>query len=369
MPRHRFTQADVAAMAGVSQSTVSFVLNGNAPIGVRISEETRKRVLDAIRDHRILRESGREEPRRRTQPDPGRLHLRDDVPSRWARLLRALPGRHRACGRAGRRRHPPVHVRARRRRQTPALPRRMAAARNRGRMPAARPARGSGRAAAPSRHRTTRSCSWANASARGGYCHTSAPTTSRRPLARSIGSSPGATPHRLCRTAGHGSVHARPRGRLSAGDAAHGLPHVSSTYTTCPPARRRSRNIVSPPSSSPRRTIRKNSPTRWKRRGLQVPHDVSMLLLGQPLHPARGQRRWSGFTVPREEMGARALVLLSRIVETTSPRARPRDRPPRARRRRPAPDPRLPRRGGRTAARSHRTTHDPTQTDDRNGPS
>ncbi|MFA4895371.1 MULTISPECIES: LacI family DNA-binding transcriptional regulator [Microbacterium] len=49
MPRHRFTQADVAAMAGVSQSTVSFVLNGNAPVGVRISEETRKRVLDAIR--------------------------------------------------------------------------------------------------------------------------------------------------------------------------------------------------------------------------------------------------------------------------------------------------------------------------------
>lgn len=49
MPRHRFTQADVAAMAGVSQSTVSFVLNGNAPAGVRISEETRNRVLDAIR--------------------------------------------------------------------------------------------------------------------------------------------------------------------------------------------------------------------------------------------------------------------------------------------------------------------------------
>ncbi|MDT0157654.1 LacI family DNA-binding transcriptional regulator [Microbacterium sp. ARD32] len=49
MPRHRFTQADVAAVAGVSQSTVSFVLNGNAPAGVRISEETRTRVLEAIR--------------------------------------------------------------------------------------------------------------------------------------------------------------------------------------------------------------------------------------------------------------------------------------------------------------------------------
>lgn len=49
MPRHRFTQADVAAMAGVSQSTVSFVLNGSAPEGVRISEDTRMRVLEAIR--------------------------------------------------------------------------------------------------------------------------------------------------------------------------------------------------------------------------------------------------------------------------------------------------------------------------------
>ncbi len=49
MPRHRITQADVAAMAGVSQATVSFVLNDSTPAGVRISEETRQRVLDAIR--------------------------------------------------------------------------------------------------------------------------------------------------------------------------------------------------------------------------------------------------------------------------------------------------------------------------------
>src|SRR5690606_40264357 len=49
MPRHRITQADVAAMAGVSQATVSFVLNDSTPAGVRISEETRQRVLDAVR--------------------------------------------------------------------------------------------------------------------------------------------------------------------------------------------------------------------------------------------------------------------------------------------------------------------------------
>ncbi|WP_420113156.1 LacI family DNA-binding transcriptional regulator [Pseudactinotalea sp.] len=49
MPRHRVTQTDVAALAGVSQATVSFVLSGRTPSGVRISEETRQRVLDAIR--------------------------------------------------------------------------------------------------------------------------------------------------------------------------------------------------------------------------------------------------------------------------------------------------------------------------------
>lgn len=49
MPRHRVTQTDVAVLAGVSQATVSFVLSGRTPSGVRISEETRQRVLDAIR--------------------------------------------------------------------------------------------------------------------------------------------------------------------------------------------------------------------------------------------------------------------------------------------------------------------------------
>lgn len=49
MPRRRITQVDVAAIAGVSQATVSFVLNDSTPAGVRISEETRQRVLDAIR--------------------------------------------------------------------------------------------------------------------------------------------------------------------------------------------------------------------------------------------------------------------------------------------------------------------------------
>jgi LacI family transcriptional regulator len=41
------TSWDVARLAGVSRSTVSFVLN-NTP-GIKISEETRKRVLEAVK--------------------------------------------------------------------------------------------------------------------------------------------------------------------------------------------------------------------------------------------------------------------------------------------------------------------------------
>ena len=42
----RVTMKDIALEAGVSQSTVSFVLNGHE--NMRISEETRKRVMDAV---------------------------------------------------------------------------------------------------------------------------------------------------------------------------------------------------------------------------------------------------------------------------------------------------------------------------------
>ena len=44
----RVTMKDVALAAGVSQSTVSFVLNGNDDM--RISAETRRRVLRAVAD-------------------------------------------------------------------------------------------------------------------------------------------------------------------------------------------------------------------------------------------------------------------------------------------------------------------------------
>ncbi|MBB6555184.1 LacI family DNA-binding transcriptional regulator [Nonomuraea rubra] len=46
----RLTQHDIARMAGVSQTTVSLVLNGRADGEVRISPETRERVLQVIRE-------------------------------------------------------------------------------------------------------------------------------------------------------------------------------------------------------------------------------------------------------------------------------------------------------------------------------
>ncbi|WP_238019137.1 LacI family DNA-binding transcriptional regulator [Dactylosporangium sp. AC04546] len=49
MVGRRITQRDIARMTGVSQATVSLVLNDRADSGVRIAPETRQRVLDAIR--------------------------------------------------------------------------------------------------------------------------------------------------------------------------------------------------------------------------------------------------------------------------------------------------------------------------------
>jgi LacI family transcriptional regulator len=47
--RRRVTQQDIAKMTGVSQATVSLVLNGRDDADVRIAPETRERVLQAIR--------------------------------------------------------------------------------------------------------------------------------------------------------------------------------------------------------------------------------------------------------------------------------------------------------------------------------
>ncbi|TDC76809.1 LacI family DNA-binding transcriptional regulator [Streptomyces hainanensis] len=47
-PRRRVTQQDIARICGVSQTTVSLVLNNRLDAGVRIASETRERVLEAI---------------------------------------------------------------------------------------------------------------------------------------------------------------------------------------------------------------------------------------------------------------------------------------------------------------------------------
>ncbi|HEU5126350.1 MAG TPA: LacI family DNA-binding transcriptional regulator [Glycomyces sp.] len=48
--RRRVTQRDIARISGVSQATVSLVLNNRLDAGVRIAPETRERVLRAIRE-------------------------------------------------------------------------------------------------------------------------------------------------------------------------------------------------------------------------------------------------------------------------------------------------------------------------------
>src|SRR5690554_3538607 len=60
--RRRPTMLDVAAMAGVSQATVSLVLNGSP--GVKLTNATRRKVLDAAKSlgYRFVRRGTRAAP-------------------------------------------------------------------------------------------------------------------------------------------------------------------------------------------------------------------------------------------------------------------------------------------------------------------
>lgn len=315
MPRHRSTQADVAAMAGVSQSTVSFVLNGNAPVGVRISEETRTRVLEAIRitgySANPVAQSlagGRNQilgvfTYETTFPRGGRdfygpflvgiEHAAEQVGvdillftsarvvdgkrrlSRdgWQRLGIAdgclLLGQHEDQGELQHlldTNYPFVFVGKRV---------------SEGRM---LPYVGADYIAA-----TTRQVERLIASGhrRIGYAGLQ-----------------GADQSTLDRVDGYRQAM-RANGLPLRFVDLHDVPVGAEEI-----AERRLTAILVAPENAPDELA-----DALEERGLRVPHDVSMLLLGQPIHHGRASRRWSGFTVPREEMGARALVLLSRIVE------------------------------------------------------
>lgn len=50
-------------------------------------------------------------------------------------------------------------------------------------------------------------------------------------------------------------------------------------------------------------------------RGITVPEDVSIAILGEPERPLSGPLEWSGFRIPREDMGAQALRLLADLTD------------------------------------------------------
>lgn len=59
--------------------------------------------------------------------------------------------------------------------------------------------------------------------------------------------------------------------------------------------------------------------TAARSRGLSIPDDLSVALLGEPEDERPMERAWSGFSIPRMEMGERALHLLDEIIADTAP--------------------------------------------------
>lgn len=322
MPRHRFTQADVAAIAGVSQSTVSFVLNGNTPAGVRISDETRTRVLDAIRitgysanpvAQRLA--GGRNQilgvfTYEKTFPRGGRdfygaflVGIEHAAESLGVDMLlftsaRVVDGRRRlsrdgwqrlgiadGCLLLGQQEdqgelqhlldtnYPFVFI-----------GKRVSEGRN-------LPYVGGDYVAATARQ-VERLVALGHS--RIGYA---GPQGSDQPT--------------LDRIAGYAQAmrsHGFPLQFVDVHDIGSGADEI---------VQRRITAILVAPEHYPEELA-----DELEARGRQVPADVSMLLLGQPHHPRHGGRSWAGFAVPREEMGARAVVLLSRIIDAESPAAR-----------------------------------------------
>lgn len=324
MPRHRFTQADVASVAGVSQSTVSFVLNGSAPSGVRISEETRNRVLEAIRitgysanplaqrlaggRNQILGVFTYEKTFPRGDRDfygaflHGIEHAAEQlgVDMLLFTSARVVDGRRRlsrdgwqrlgiadGCLLLGQQEdqselqhlldtnYPFVFV-----------GRRVSEGRR------ALPYVGADYISATARQ-VERLVALGHT--RIGYV---GPQGNDQPtLDRVAGYQQAMRSHRL------------PLRFIDVHDVSSAAEDVVERHITA---------TLIAPEHYPEELA-----DELTARGLSVPEEISMLLLGQPHHPRRGGRSWSGFVVPREEMGARALGLLSRIVDQESPLSRP----------------------------------------------
>lgn len=322
MPRHRFTQADVAAMAGVSQSTVSFVLNGSAPAGVRISEETRSRVLDAIRITGYSANPVAQRLAGGRNQILGVFTYEATFPRGGHDFYGAfLNGIEHAAEKLG------VDMLL---------------------FTSARVVDGTRRLSRDGWQRLgiADGCLLLGQQEdRGELQHlldTNYPfvfigkrESEGRELPYVGADYVDATVRQVERLValGHSRIgYAGPQStdqptldrvegyRLAM--RAHGLPLRFVDVHDVPDAageiaERRLTAILVAPENYPEELA-----DELESRGLSVPDDVSMLLLGQHHHPRHGGRRWSGFVVPREEMGARALVLLSRIVDQESPTPR-----------------------------------------------
>ncbi len=314
MPRHRITQTDVAAMAGVSQATVSFVLNGSTPSGVRISEETRQRVLDAIRitgyaanpaaqrlaggltqilgvftyEATFPRASrdfygpflvGIEHAAERLGVDillftsarvvDGRRRLTRDG---WQRLGVAdgclLLGQHEDRGELQHlldTNYPFVFIGKR--------------GSDGGRLPYV----GADYVGATVRQIDRLAALGHRRIGYVGMRGTDQPTLDRVEGYRTAMKARGLTAR-----------------FVELDDLAEAATEILAQRLTA---------VVVAPENYPDELA-----DELELRGARVPDDVSVLLLGQPHHPRRGGRHWSGFSVPREEMGVRALHLLSGLV-------------------------------------------------------
>jgi DNA-binding LacI/PurR family transcriptional regulator len=322
MPRHRSTQADVAALAGVSQATVSIVLNGRTPAGVRISDETRSRVLEALRitgysanpvAQRLA--GGRNQllgvfTYEKTFPQGGRdfygafLNGIEQAAEQLGvdMLLftsaRVVDGRRRLSGDGWQRlgiadgclllgqqedrdelqhlldtNYPFVFI-GKRESENDRLP-----------------YVGADYVAATERQVDRLVALGHTAIAYGGPQGEDQPTRDRIDGYR-----------RAMR------AHGLPARFIDLGDVDAGAAEVVRARVTA---------LLLAPESRP-----DDVADAVEARGCSVPGELSILLMGQPHSALRGGRRWSGYSVPREEMGARALVLLSRIVdqETTARR-------------------------------------------------